>query len=145
MRLIAAINTGLDADLAVRALFEAPTVAAVGAPNRWDGGGLEPLVAGRAARGGSVVVCPEPVVVPRPVAGALTGLQHGGGVAAERATWMPTRWVRRWPMWWAATRACARCSLAPDGIPQQVVVPAERAEFGWQVIDATGWPAGPAG
>ena len=27
MRLIAAINTGLDADLAVRAVFEAPTVA----------------------------------------------------------------------------------------------------------------------
>ena len=26
--------------------------------------GLEPLVAGRAARGGAVVVCPEPVVVP---------------------------------------------------------------------------------
>ena len=27
MRLIAAINTGLDADLSVRTLFEAPTVA----------------------------------------------------------------------------------------------------------------------
>jgi len=26
---------------------------------------------------------------------------------------MPTRWVRRWPMWWAATRACARCSPRP--------------------------------
>ena len=49
------------------------------------GVGLEPLVAGGAARGGAVVVCPEPVVVPRPVAGALTGLQHGGGVAAARA------------------------------------------------------------
>ena len=48
-------------------------------------GRLEPLVAGGAARGGAVVVCPEPVVVPRPVAGALPGLQHGGGVAAGRA------------------------------------------------------------
>ena len=27
MRLVAAINTGLDADLSVRALFDAPTVA----------------------------------------------------------------------------------------------------------------------
>ncbi len=30
---------------------------------------------------------------------------------------------------------------APDGIPQQVVVPAERADFGWDVVDAAGWPA----
>ena len=28
---------------------------------------------------------------------------------------------------------------APEGIPQQVVVPAERADFGWAVVDATGW------
>ena len=31
---------------------------------------------------------------------------------------------------------------AAEGIPQQLVVPAERADFGWQVVDATGWPAG---
>ena len=31
---------------------------------------------------------------------------------------------------------------AVEGIPQQLVVPAERADFGWQVVDATGWPAG---
>ncbi len=30
---------------------------------------------------------------------------------------------------------------APEGTPQQVVIPAERADFGWQVIDAGGWPA----
>ncbi|WP_156628798.1 non-ribosomal peptide synthetase, partial [Mycobacterium sp. 1274756.6] len=28
-----------------------------------------------------------------------------------------------------------------DGVPQQVVLPAEHADFGWDVIDATGWPA----
>src|SRR5246500_3149931 len=28
-----------------------------------------------------------------------------------------------------------------EGTPQQVVVPAERADFGWEVVDATGWPA----
>ena len=31
--------------------------------------------------------------------------------------------------------------VAPEGIPRQLVVPAERAEFGWRVVDATGWPA----
>ena len=30
---------------------------------------------------------------------------------------------------------------APEGIPQQLVVPAERAEFGWDVVDAAGWSA----
>ncbi|WP_231122603.1 phosphopantetheine-binding protein, partial [Mycobacterium colombiense] len=42
MRLIAAVNTGLDADLSVRAVFEAPTVAQL-APRIGKGGGLEPL------------------------------------------------------------------------------------------------------
>src|SRR6202043_2226676 len=27
----------------------------------------------------------------------------------------------------------------PEGTPQQVVIPGERADFGWQVIDAGGW------
>ena len=45
MRLIAAVNTGLDAGLAVRALFEAPTVAQLAPRIGGDAGGLEPLVA----------------------------------------------------------------------------------------------------
>ncbi|MHC9297544.1 condensation domain-containing protein, partial [Mycobacterium sp. LTG2003] len=28
-----------------------------------------------------------------------------------------------------------------DGIPEQVVVPAERADLGWQIVDATAWPS----
>ena len=45
MRVIAAINAGLDAQLAVRALFDAPTVAQL-APRIGEGaGGLPPLVA----------------------------------------------------------------------------------------------------
>ena len=45
MRVIAAVNTGLDAGLAVRALFEAPTVAQLAPRIGEDAGGLEPLVA----------------------------------------------------------------------------------------------------
>ena len=85
MRLVAAVNTGLDADLAVRAVFEAPTVARLAPRIGGGAGGLQAVGGRRAARGGAVVVCPEPVVVPRPVAGALTDLQHGGGVAAAWA------------------------------------------------------------
>ena len=45
MRVIAAINTGLDAGLAVRAVFEAPTVARLAPRIGGEAGGLEPLVA----------------------------------------------------------------------------------------------------
>src|SRR5262249_19778462 len=30
---------------------------------------------------------------------------------------------------------------AVEGVPQQSVLPAEGAEFGWKVVDATGWAA----
>ena len=46
MRVIAAINTGLDAGLSVRALFEAPTVAQLAPRIGEDAGRLQPLVAG---------------------------------------------------------------------------------------------------
>jgi amino acid adenylation domain-containing protein len=45
MRLIAAINTSLDADVAVRAVFETPTVARLAPRIGVGAGGLEPLVA----------------------------------------------------------------------------------------------------
>ena len=31
--------------------------------------------------------------------------------------------------------------VAVEGIPQQVVVPVEQVDFGWHVVDATGWSA----
>ena len=34
---------------------------------------------------------------------------------------------------------------ASEGIPQQLVVLADWADFGWQIIDATEWSAGPDG
>ncbi|WP_227371286.1 phosphopantetheine-binding protein, partial [Mycobacterium fragae] len=43
MRLIAAVNAGLDAGLSVRAVFEAPTVAQLAPRVGAGGGGLEPL------------------------------------------------------------------------------------------------------
>ena len=102
-------------------------------------GGLEPLVAGERPARGSVVVCAEPVVVYRPITGALAGVQHGGGVAA--------RWSARCRgVGCGAGRCggpprepCARCSPRPAGYPSRWFCPCERADFGWQVIDASGW------
>ena len=131
--------------LSVRAVFEAPTVARLAPRIGGDAGRLAPLVADGAARGGSVVVCPEPVVVPRPVA---------------RGPHRSTTWRRRCG---CAARLDAEAlgaaladvvgrheslrTLFPavDGIPRQLVVPAERADFGWDVVDATRLAGKPAG
>ena len=115
MRLVAAINTGLDAGVGVRAVFEAPTVAQ-----------LAPRIGGQA--GG----LPRLVAVPRPASGCRCRLPSPGcGLSSScrgrprfttwrwrcgwAGAWMPRRWGRRWPMWWAARRVCARCLPRPRG------------------------------
>ncbi|MCV7396002.1 amino acid adenylation domain-containing protein [Mycobacterium paraseoulense] len=139
MRLIAAINTGLDADLAVRALFDAPTVAQ-----------LAPCLDGEASRREPLVVCRRPAVIPLsftqnrlwvldqlqgpsavyniPVALRLAGTLDAEALDASLAD--------------VVTRHESLRTIfpAPDGIPQQLVVSADRADFGWAVIDATAWP-----
>ncbi len=120
-------------------LFETPTIAdlapriGVGAESASAAG------AGRPAGGHSAVVRPEPVVVRRPIARPVTGVQHLGGACDCVDNSTPRRSEPHSPTWWAVTKACARCSSPRTGIPQQVIVPAERAELGWHVVDATGW------
>ena len=140
MRLIAAVNTGLDAGLSVRAVFEAPTVAQLAPRIGGDGGRLEPLVAGE-----------RPAVVPlsfaqsrlwfldqlqgpSPVYNMAVALRLGGRLDAEALGAALADVVGR-------HESLRTLFAAPEGIPQQLVVPAERADFGWQVVDATGWPA----
>jgi amino acid adenylation domain-containing protein len=142
MRLIAAINTTLDAGVAVRTLFEAPTVA-----------GLAP----RIGAGGRSVVAPL-VAVPRPQRVPLSfaqsrmwfidqlqgpspmynlavALRLGGRLDAEALGAALGDVVGR-------HESLRTLFVAPGGVAEQVVVPVERADFGWQVVDATGWPGG---
>ena len=108
MRLVAAVYTSLDADLAVRALFEAPTVARL-APrlggqrvgwSRWW-----PVSGPRWCR----------CRLPSPGCGLSTSCRglHRFTTCRWRCGWaggwMPRRWGPRWLMWWAAMRVCARC------------------------------------
>ena len=139
MRLVAAINAGMDADLSVRALFDAPTVAQL-APHVTGAGGREPLVAGE-----------RPAVVPlsfaqsrlwfidqlqgpSPVYNMPVALRLRGRLDADALVAALADVVGR-------HESLRTLIAAPEGIPQQVVVPAERAEFGWDVVDATGWSA----
>ena len=140
MRLVAAVNTGLDADLSVRAVFDAPTVAQLAPRIGGDAGGLEPLVAGE-----------RPAVVPlsfaqtrlwfldqlqgpSPVYNMAVALQLRGRLDAEALGAALADVVAR-------HESLRTLIAAPEGIPRQLVVSAERADFGWDVVDATAWSA----
>ncbi len=140
MRVIAAINADLDTGLAVRTLFDASTVAQL-APRLGDGAGRrEPLVA-----------VARPAVVPLSFAQSrLWFLDQLQGPSAVYN--MPTALRISGALDVDAMRAALTDVVARheslrtvfpdiDGVPRQLVVTPERADFGWNVVDATGWPA----
>ncbi|RAV13514.1 non-ribosomal peptide synthetase [Mycolicibacterium sp. GF69] len=138
MRVIAAINTALDVDVAVRVLFDASTVAQ-----------LAPRI-GEGARGlPALVALDRPAAVPlsfaqqrlwfleqlqgpsaiynMPVALRLSGRLDAEALGAALADV-------------AGRQETLRTVFAMvDGAPRQLLVPTERADFGWRVIDARGW------
>ena len=139
MRVIAAINAGLGAGLSVRSVFEAPTVAQLVPRIGAEGGGLEPLVAGV-----------RPVVVPlsfaqsrlwfldqlqgpSPVYNMAVALRLVGRLDVEALGVALADVVDR-------HESLRTLFPAVEGTPQQLVMPAERADFGWDVVDASGWP-----
>ncbi len=140
MRVIAAVNKSFDAGVSVRALFEAPTVAQLVPRIGADEGGVEPLVAGE-----------RPAVVPlsfaqsrlwfldqlqgpSPIYNMAVALQLSGRLDADALGAALADVVAR-------HESLRTLFAAPEGIPQQVVIPVERADLGWQVVDAAGWPA----
>jgi len=138
MRVIAAINTGLNADLAVRALFEAPTVAR-----------LAPRIGGDAGRRKPLTARQRPAVVPLSFAQERLWFlnRFEGGVAtynmpaAYRISGVLNAEVLGAALADVVGRHESLRTLFPavEGVPRQLVVPAERADFGWDVVDATGW------
>src|SRR2546430_7959830 len=136
MRLIAAVNTSFDADLSVRTVFEAPTVAQL-APRIGEGaGGLEPL---RAVQRPAVVPLSfaqnrlwfvDQLQGPSPVYNMVVALQLSGHLDAEALGVALGDVVGR-------HESLRTLFPAPDGTPQQVIILVERADFGWQVVDAT--------
>src|SRR5256885_4984817 len=140
MRVVAAVNSTMNAGLAVRVLFEAPTVAQLAPRIGVDGSGLEPLVP-----------VERPAVVPLSFAqNRLWFIDQLQGPSAVYNIPMALRLDGR-PDGEALGAALADVvgrheSLRTlfsevDGISQQLVIPIDRVDFGWQVIDASGWSA----
>ncbi|OMC30954.1 hypothetical protein A5740_15865 [Mycobacterium sp. GA-1841] len=139
MRLIAAINTSLDAELAVRTLFDAPTVAGLAPRIGTGSGGLPALTAQQ-----------RPAVVP--LSYAQNRMWFINRLEGEVATYnMPTAYRITGALDCEALRAALVDVIgrheslrtrfpAVDGVPRQVVVDVENADFGWRVIDAQDWP-----
>ena len=140
MRVIAAVNTGLHAGLSVRALFEAPTVAQLASRIAVDEGAFEPLVPMERR-----AVVPlsfaqnrlwfiDQLQGPSPIYNMAVALRLRGRLDADALGAALADVVGR--------HESLRTQLpAPEGIPRQLVVPVEKADFGWQMVDVTGWPA----
>ncbi len=141
MRLIGAINTGLDADLPVRSIFEAPTVALLA--SRLSAGGPSRLP--RLARVERPAAVPlsyaqnrlwflDQLQGPSPIYNLAAALRLDGRLDADALGAALADVVGR-------QESLRTLFIAPDGTPQQVVIPVEQAATGWDVVDATAWSA----
>ncbi len=138
MRLITAVNTVLNTRFSVRALFESPTIAKLAA-----------LIGGEEARLKPLVPMERPSVIPlsfsqnrlwfldqlqgpSPTYNMAVGLRLNGPLNAGALGAALADVVGR-------HESLRTKFAAPEGTPRQLVVPAEQADFGWDVIDAGGW------
>ncbi|WP_286137555.1 condensation domain-containing protein, partial [Mycobacterium sp. IS-3022] len=140
MRVIAAINAGLHADLPVRALFDAPTVGQLAPRINRDAGGREPLVPVQ-----------RPAVIPLSFAQSrlwVIDQLHGPSAVYHIVLALQLHGLLDADALRAALgdvvdrhETLRTLFVAPDGTAQQLVVPSARADVGLHVVDATAWSA----
>ena len=142
-RLIARVRTELGVEVPIRALFDAPTVA-----------GLADWISAHAGdrAGAALTAQPRPAVVPlsfaqsrlwfldqlhgpSPIYNIPVALRLGGRLDVEALGAALADVVGR-------HESLRTLFAAVEGIPRQLVIPVERVQLGWEVVDATGWSAG---
>ncbi|OBF40115.1 hypothetical protein A5719_14620 [Mycolicibacterium peregrinum] len=139
-RLVNAINACLDADLAVRSVFETPTVAGLTRGVHAGAGGRAPLVARQRPP-----VIPlsyaqqrlwflDQLEGPSPTYNMAVALRLSGRLDVGALGQALADVVNRHESLRTVFRAV-------DGVPEQLVVAAEQIDFGWRVVDAGGWSA----
>ncbi len=140
MRLVAAVKASLGADLSVRAVFETPTVAELASRLGGDAHARGPALPGEAA-----AVVPlsfaqsrlwflDQLHGPSPAYNVAAALRLRGRLDAGSLRLALADVVDR-------HESLRTRFPAVEGIPQQEVVPADGADFGWDVVDAVGWSA----
>jgi amino acid adenylation domain-containing protein/thioester reductase-like protein/non-ribosomal peptide synthase protein (TIGR01720 family) len=140
MRVVAAINKSLDADVAVRTLFDAPSVAALAPRIAGAGDALEPLVAQERPAviplsfAQSRLWLLDQLQGPSPIYNMAVALRLSGPLDVDALGAALTDVVTR-------HESLRTVFPAPDGVPRQLTVAAEHADFGWDIVDATDWPA----
>ncbi|OSC25202.1 hypothetical protein B8W69_19410 [Mycobacterium vulneris] len=138
MRLIGVVNKVLNTRLGVRTLFDAPSVAQLAPRVRTDGGGLEPLVAAERPAviplsfGQSRLWFLDQFHGPSPVYNMAVALQLTGRLDVDALSAALADVVAR-------HESLRTVFPHSDGVPYQEVVAAERADFGWEVVDAAAW------
>ncbi|WP_337958252.1 amino acid adenylation domain-containing protein [Mycolicibacterium septicum] len=141
MRLVAALNRTLGTGLEERVLFDAPTVAQLMLRIGDDEGRHQPLLAAERP-----AVMPlsfaqsrlwfiDQLNGPSPVYNLAAGLRLEGPLDVEALGAAFGDLLDR-------HESLRTLFPTVDGTPQQLIVPAGRVEFGWEVVDAVGWPAG---
>ncbi len=144
MRLIAAINSALDADLAVHTVFETPTIAQLAPRIGAGAGGLPRLVASA-----------RPAVVPLSFAQTrlwFVDQLHGPSPIYNIAAALRLRGRLDVAAFGAALadvvgrhESLRTVFPAVAGVPQQLVIPVEQADLNWDpetdIVDAAGWSA----
>ncbi|STZ74089.1 D-alanine--poly(phosphoribitol) ligase, subunit 1 [Mycolicibacterium fortuitum] len=139
MRLVSAINAALGTELSVRTVFEAPTISQLASFVSERSAGMAPLVAGERP-----AVIPlsfaqnrlwfvDQLQGPSPVYNMPIGLKLHGHLDANALGAALADVVTR-------HESLRTVFDAPGGIPRQVVTSVDAIDFGWDVVDATGWP-----
>ena len=143
IRVSARLQLALGREVPVRSLFDAPTVRGLADYlHRHRGGAARPPL--------RVMPRPERVPLsyaqqrlwffdqlqgPSPIYNMAVALRLSGKLDADALGAALADVVGR-------HESLRTLFTAPEGTPQQLVAPAERADFGWQVVDGSGWSAG---
>ncbi|WP_131816415.1 non-ribosomal peptide synthetase, partial [Mycolicibacterium porcinum] len=140
MRLVNTANVSLGVDLAVRQVFEAPTVAELAARVGESSTRREPLVPQQ-----------RPAVIPLSYAQQrlwfLDQLEGPSAIYNMPTAYRITGLLDTEALGAALVDVVGRHESlrtlfpAVEGVPRQVVVSADQADFGWQVVDAADWSA----
>ncbi|MHA7702014.1 amino acid adenylation domain-containing protein [Mycobacterium sp. ML4] len=138
MRVIAAINTTLDAGLSVRTLFDAPTITALaqcmgaGAPRPTPltAGALPAVVPLSFAQEGLWFL--DQLQGPSPVYNMAWALRLCGHLDIDALAHALADLIER-------HHTLRTVFPSTDGVPRQVVIPTDQAGLPWDVVDATAW------